>query len=144
MTAPNKKIDSKDNSLVDLCISQLSNSYSPYSNFKVSAVITTTSGLNYTGVNVENASYSLALCAEASAIAQMITSCGQTLPKIKQVIVVNDTKNPCPPCGSCLQRLLEFSDSETEVIVSNSDRSNVRTFKLNDLLPVQFNSDFLS
>jgi cytidine deaminase len=144
MTTQSNKEYSKNNDLIDSCINQLSNSYCPYSNFRVSSVIVTTDGLNYSGVNVENSSYSLTLCAEASAIANMITDCGQTSPKIKQVIIANDTQNPCPPCGACLQRLLEFSNDDTEVILTNYDHSNVKKFNFNEMMPMQFKSNFLS
>lgn len=139
MTANNNNED-----LISLCIEQLANSYCPYSNFRVASVITASNGESYTGVNVENSSHSACLCAEASAIANMITSCGSISPEIRQVIIANDTEKPCPPCGACLQRLLEFSNNETEVVMTNCDQTNIKTFKLNDLMPVQFGSEFLT
>lgn len=140
----NNQLDINNEELIPLCIKGLKNSYCPYSNFRVSSIITASNGVNYSGVNVENSSHSTCLCAEASAIANMITDCGEISPKIQQVIIANDTESPCPPCGACLQRLLEFSNDETDVVLTNHDQSNIKTFKLNDLMPVQFNSDFLS
>jgi cytidine deaminase len=56
--------------LIDL----LAVSYCPYSNFKVSCIIKDKNGKLYDGVNVENSSYGLTICAERSAICNMIAS----------------------------------------------------------------------
>ena len=44
------------------------NSYSPYSNFPVGACCLFENGKTYLGVNVENVSYGLTLCAERNAL----------------------------------------------------------------------------
>ena len=43
-------------------------SYSPYSNFRVGAVVVGENGETFTGANVENAAYPVSSCAEATAI----------------------------------------------------------------------------
>ena len=50
----------------------MSKAYVPYSNYPVGALIVTNNGNTYSGCNVENASYPLGNCAEASAITSMI------------------------------------------------------------------------
>ena len=50
----------------------LQNAYAPYSKFKVGAAVLTASGKTYTGVNVENASFSAGLCAERAAISAAV------------------------------------------------------------------------
>ena len=45
-------------------------SYSPYSNFAVGAALRFADGSVVTGTNIENASYGLALCAEAVAVSK--------------------------------------------------------------------------
>lgn len=52
----------------------LENSYSPYSNFRVSAIVVMKDGHEFTGVNVENASYGASICAERSAIVSAISN----------------------------------------------------------------------
>jgi len=48
--------------------------YAPYSKYRVGAAILTKSGAMFTGTNVENATYGATLCAERSAIAQMVAA----------------------------------------------------------------------
>ena len=43
-------------------------SYSPYSHYRVGAVVVTSDGVEYRGCNVENAAYGASICAEANAI----------------------------------------------------------------------------
>ena len=46
----------------------LNNSYSPYSNYKVCAIVVTNDNKEFFGVNIENASYGATICAESVAI----------------------------------------------------------------------------
>ena len=50
------------------------NSYSPYSNFPVSAIVVTKDGREFSGVNVEDASYRAGACAERVAIFSALAS----------------------------------------------------------------------
>ena len=45
------------------------NSYSPYSKFRVGAVLVTTEEVEYTGCNVENVAYGSTTCAEVVGLA---------------------------------------------------------------------------
>ena len=47
-------------------------SYSPYSHFRVGCSILTNNDVIFTGANVENASYSNCICAERSAMIQVL------------------------------------------------------------------------
>ena len=51
--------------------SLLNNSYSPYFNFPVSAIVVTNDGEEFVGVNVENAN-GTSICAERNAIANAV------------------------------------------------------------------------
>ena len=66
----------------------------------------------YCGTNVENAAYPEGLCAEASAIAAMVSSGEQ---QIEEVAVMTNAGVPCPPCGGCRQKIAEFAQVDTEI-----------------------------
>ena len=61
----------------------LSNSYSPFSNFKVASAIESESGHFYYGCNVENSTIGATICAERTAIVKMISVEGP-MAKIKK------------------------------------------------------------
>lgn len=65
----------------------LKNSYSPYSNFKVAAIVVMKDGSEFKGVNVENASYGAAICAERSAIVSAV-SAGYKIGAFKELHVM--------------------------------------------------------
>ena len=124
-------------------IEVIDNSYSPYSKFKVAANLITECGMQFDGVNIENSSYSLTLCAEAAAISAMVSKIGPRA-KIKNIIIANDKGTFCPPCGACRQRLSEFSTDSTEVILISISDNRVSTYTLNELLPHKFCSNTLN
>lgn len=88
-------------------------SYSPYSQFRVGAAVLTDDDEIFSGCNVENASYGLAICAERNAIFQMVFA-GKR--KIKVVAVSTDEPTFVTPCGACRQVIAEFADSNTQVL----------------------------
>lgn len=108
--------------------------YAPYSGFRVGAAVRASSGVVYSGCNVENAAYPQGWCAEPSAISQMILGGDD---KIEQVCVWADSVEPCTPCGGCRQKLAEFGAPETVVISAGPGGERGR-WKLGDLLPEAF------
>ncbi|AKN16155.1 cytidine deaminase [Mycobacterium haemophilum] len=89
------------------------NSYSPYSKFPVGVAGFVDDGRLITGVNVENASYGLALCAECSMISALYGTGGG---RLVAVYCVDGNGDPLMPCGRCRQLLYEHGGPELEVM----------------------------
>ena len=117
----------------------MSKAYVPYSNYPVGALIVTDNGNTYSGCNVENASYPLGNCAEASAIASMVIS-GEK--KIKTIFVMTKNDEGGIPCGGCRQRIREFSDENTQIMMCSPDGVQQR-INLSELLPNSFGPEHL-
>lgn len=117
-----------------LATDAMQQAYAPYSKFQVGVCICTLSGQFYLGCNVENASYSLTQCAEASAIGTMVTTGEQ---EISEVVIVSSGESFCAPCGACRQRLLEFATAETKIILFDA-QGNCQMHTMAELLPHSF------
>jgi len=117
----------------------MSKAYVPYSNYPVGALIVTNNGNTYSGCNVENASYPLGNCAEASAIASMILG-GEK--KIKTIYIMTKNDEGGIPCGGCRQRIREFSDENTQIMMCSPDGVQQR-INLSELLPNSFGPEHL-
>jgi len=89
--------------------------YAPYSGFRVGAALLTKSGKVYTGVNVENAAYSVTCCAERVALYKAVAD-GETA--FAAIAITSDSDMMTTPCGVCRQALYEFSP-HMDVISSN-------------------------
>jgi len=122
-----------------LAKAMLPNAYAPYSNFNVACCIKTVNGNYYTGCNVENASYSLAACAETNAILQMVAA-GEQM--IDEVVIIAKTNVICTPCGACRQRIREFSKADA-LIHMGTHEGLQQTQTLNELLPFSFGPENL-
>ncbi len=126
-------------SLVDDARRVRENAYAPYSNFKVGAAIRAVSGKVYLGVNVENVAYPEGTCAEAGAIAAMLTA-GDT--EIAEVAVIADSPVPVSPCGGCRQKLAEFGKGDVLVTMATTDGPMQET-TLSELLPGAFDQSHM-
>ncbi|OAJ33805.1 cytidine deaminase [Piscirickettsia salmonis] len=105
------------NTLRQHAIAAAKHAYSPYSQAKVGSAILTTNSQIYSGCNVENSSFGATICAERSAIMQMISQTGQT--QIDKVYIY--TRAGWPPCGLCRQVISEFATIDTEIIIGNEE-----------------------
>lgn len=122
------------NMLISEAVKVLGNSYAPYSGVHVASAILGSNGRIYRGVNVENSSYGLTICAERSAISAMITD-GERKPLA--VAIATDLEKPIPPCGACRQVIAEFNPEAW--IVMYSVKSGERIIvNLRDLFPAPF------
>ena len=90
-----------DQELYDAALAASQAAYAPYSNFLVGAAALLRDGRVVTGVNVENASYPLGVCAERAAISRAVVKGAK--PGDFEAIAITAS-----PCGGCRQWLLEF------------------------------------
>ena len=122
-----------DKELFSAAVRAAKKSYSPYSHFRVGAALVAADGRVFTGCNIENASYSLTVCAERTAVFKAVS---EGVREFKAIAIAgsssDDFSKPCPPCGACLQVLSEFCGDDLAVILSNG------WFKLSDFLPMRF------
>lgn len=110
------------------------NAYAPYSHYRVGAAVFDQNGRIYTGVNVENASYGLTICAERAAVFAAIAAGARHI----RAVAIAASRPPAPlPCGACRQVLAEFGEPTTAVYVVQSS-GRVRRFRLGELLPQAF------
>ena len=119
--------------LKELAIESSKQAYAPYSDFIVGVALLMDSGKIFTGCNVEFVDY-LALHAEVNAIGSAINA-GEK--DIQAVVVYSTSSPPVLPCGSCRQKLLEFSlmfEHDVKVIAFN-DKNEQLERMLSELLP---------
>jgi cytidine deaminase len=107
--------------------------HAPYSKFRVGAALLTKSGKVYTGVNVENASYGLTICAERVAITKAVSEGHRQF----QAIAVVAPSAALSPCGACRQVLAEFGEMVV-VCADSRDTRKSRLYLLSELLPHVF------
>ena len=117
----------------------MANAYAPYSNYPVGALIVTQDGQTFAGCNVENASYPEGNCAETAAIAAMVMAGHQ---RIQKIYIMSQDDQGATPCGGCRQRIREFSDNNTPVILCSPAGVQQR-LPLAELLPHAFGPEFL-
>jgi cytidine deaminase len=109
--------------------------YAPYSKFRVGAAVRV-SGAVYDGVNVENASFPLTVCAERNAITAAVCAGGRAL---EAVAVCSDASPPSSPCGGCRQVLLEFAaDPAAVTVTAVNPQGERRSWTLAELIPFGF------
>mmetsp|Transcript_7628 Transcript_7628/g.11541 ORF Transcript_7628/g.11541 Transcript_7628/m.11541 type:complete len:149 (+) Transcript_7628:108-554(+) len=113
------------------------NSYSPYSHFRVGAVVLSESGSYYCGTNVENACYSLTVCAERAAIFHAVATEGDKF-KMAAILVTTDIEKECKwCCGACGSVILEFGeDIPVFSVPANSEQYQMK--RIRELLPFAF------
>ncbi len=90
-------------------------------------------GRVFTGVNVENASYPLSVCAERNAVAAAVAA-GER--RVEAIAVVAGEGPPTPPCGGCRQVVSEFGPDA--LVVAESADGRRATWRLGELLPDAF------
>lgn len=125
----------------DELIKLLDNAYAPYSNFHVSAIVEMKDGKCIPGVNVENASYGAAICAERNAITTAI-SMGYKKGDFKNIYVMVSGDKLSTPCFICRQVITEFFDKDSEVILVGKNGETER-HKVSEMCPFPFDENDL-
>ncbi|NLP05549.1 cytidine deaminase [Candidatus Fermentibacteria bacterium] len=119
--------------MLSLAMESVGSAYAPYSGVRVAAVIEDASGGLHRGVNMENASYGLSICAERAAAAAAVASgCREFV----RALVHSPDVTPVP-CGACLQVLAEFCRPEAEILLSGPSGA-VESTTLGSLMPRAF------
>jgi cytidine deaminase len=112
------------------------NAYAVYSKYRVGAALQDEIGRVHTGCNVENAAFPEGSCAEANAIAAMVAAGGR---KIVAIAAVggHEALEACTPCGGCRQKIAEFADEHTRVILIDANGA-ATSRRIDELLPASF------
>lgn len=117
-------------------------SYSPYSKFRVSAALELADGKIVTGVNIENSSYPLSICAERCALFRAYAE-GYKKEQIKSILIYTNRLDTMPyPCGACRQVMSELMDKKSPVYIAN-DTDIIETYTVEELLPKSFGPENL-
>ena len=87
--------------LYEQAVAVAQRAYAPYSEFLVGAAVRARDGRVFEGVNVENASYPLGICAERAALARAVVE-GCRPGDLEEIAVT------ASPCGGCRQWIHEF------------------------------------
>ena len=111
--------------------------YAPYSGYQVGAALRCADGTVYTGCNIENAAYSVTVCAERVALYKAVSDgkrdftalavCGGKGGVIESL---------CTPCGVCRQALAEFCPPDMPVYMAKP--GGIEKTTLEALLPHSF------
>ena len=128
--------------LVDAANEIRERAYAPYSGFQVGVAIRWGDDHTAQGVNVENSSYGLTVCAERHAVAAAVLE-GMHRGELHAVAVVADAQSVTPPCGACRQVLGEFATRGTRILLYNLRDGLWEDLPLRELLPRAFTPESL-
>src|SRR3954464_13671687 len=109
--------------------------YCPLSNFPEGAALRTASGRIFQGVNVENVSFGLTICAAHAAAGRGVAA-GER--EVTAIAVVS--RGGVSPCGACRQFLAEFNPNLPIIMVDSLKPGEGHHATLDRLLPGRFDS----
>ena len=106
-----EELTAEEQHLLELAIEATGRSYAPYSKFHVGAAVRLENGVEIIGCNQENAAYPSGLCAERTAL----FAAGTLYPDVPVSLLAIAARGtdgellsePCSPCGSCRQVIIE-------------------------------------
>jgi cytidine deaminase len=124
-----------DRELIERALAARAHAYAPYSHYAVGCALDTGDAV-FEGVNVENASYGLSICAERSAVAAAVASGARSL---RTIVVATESSPPASPCGMCRQIMMEFADDPSAVrVILVNPAGETHTHTVAELLPHAF------
>jgi cytidine deaminase len=121
-----------DPELVAAAESIAGSAYVPYCDFPVGAALRTEDGRLFVGVNVDNASSPLTVCAERSAVSAAVSAGARRIVEV----AVHGSADSVSPCGGCRQVLAEFATADC--VVSFPWKGTRISVPLAELLPYGF------
>ena len=125
--------------MIEIALSQLAYSYTPYSDFKAGAALLGKNGRIYTGCNIENAADTPTNCAERTAFFKAIS---EGTKEFDAICIVGGKDGIlteyAAPCGVCRQVMMEFCNPQTFLIFCASSPENYKAYTLAQLLPKGF------
>ncbi len=113
----------------------LDNAYAPYSNYHVAAIVVTNDLAEFSGVNVENASFGGTICAERNAINNAVTH-GYKKGDFKELYVMVASDKIAFPCNICRQTIVEFFDMDAKLYLMN--KTEMKEYKMCDIIVYPF------
>jgi cytidine deaminase len=123
----------EEQELIQSALEAQKRAYCIYSDFPVGAALRTASGRIYKGVNVENASFGLTICAERVAAGAAVANGEKEFTAIAVV-----SRTGVSPCGACRQFLAEFNPKLPIVMVDSLNPAVIHHATLEQLLPGRF------
>ncbi len=123
----------QDQALVEAALAARLRAFAPYSKFLVGAALRTPDGKEFSGCNVENASYGLTICAERTAIFSAVAAGEQQFTRLAIA-----SAGGVSPCGACRQVVAEFAPAISILLVDALQPDRVAEVNLADLLPGLF------
>lgn len=125
------------------------NAYAPYSNFNVGCAVLLNNHKIIHGVNIENASYPVGICAERSALSAALSSYPEE--KILAMAIsyfAESGKNETPafPCGMCRQFICEVenrNEKNITLILAAQTGKVIMVDNAKSLLPFSFSKNDL-
>lgn len=144
------ELSAHDQTLCKLAEQALSNSYSPYSKFRVGTAIRLATGETILGSNQENLAYPSGLCAERVALFTIGTTYPDAVIESMAITAQTDAfeiLKPITSCGGCLQVMAEFERKQNapiEVIFYCLGREVLKVSSVKSLLPFSFVEERLS
>ena len=119
----------------DKLLDLLNSSYSPYSKFRVAAIVVMKDGVEFGGVNVENASYGAAICVQA-------ISHGYKKYDFEKLYVMCDNDKIGMCCMICRQVISEFFEKD-KLVVAMNPKGEEEVHTVSELCPYPFDEEDL-